>query len=158
MEGLPAATDSEINTLVENYAMWLVTSLVTDGGDTGLDRTAHERTGKMVADLCGTLFTQSDIAISQKLPELLACQQIVTKSTPQTACTAETEAATILQERLITLDRENTRLQAQMSRLQTDLAARKQLSDASATAPSPTADGVSLSLPKPMVIAQLGSY
>lgn len=46
MEGPPAATDSEINTLVENYAMWLVTSLATDGGDTGLDRTAHERTGK----------------------------------------------------------------------------------------------------------------
>ena len=158
MEGLPAATDSEINTLVENYAMWLVTSLVTDGGDTGLDRTAHEQTGKMVVDLCGTLFTQADIAISQKLLELLACQQTVTKSTPQTACTAETEAAAILQERLIALDRENTRLQAQMSKLQTDLAARKQLSVASATAPSPTADGVSLSLPKPMVIAQLGSY
>ena len=158
MEGLPAATDSEINTLVENYAMWLVTSLVTDGGDTGLDGTAHERTGKMVADLCGTLFTQADMAISQKLPELLACQQTVTKSTPQTACTAETEAAAILQERVTALDRENTRLQAQMSRLQTDLAARKQLSDDSATPPSPTADGVSLPLPKPMVIAQLGSY
>ena len=41
MEGLPAATDSEINTLVENYTMWLVTSLVTDGRDTGLDGTAH---------------------------------------------------------------------------------------------------------------------
>ena len=49
----------------------------------------------MVADLCGTLFTQADMAISQKLPELLACQQTVTKSTPQTACTAETEAAAI---------------------------------------------------------------
>ena len=54
MEGLPAATDSEINTLVENYAMWLVTSLVTDGGDTGLDGTAHERSGKRSL-ICATL-------------------------------------------------------------------------------------------------------
>jgi hypothetical protein len=45
-----------------------------------------------------------------------------------------------------------------MSRLQTDLAARKQLSDDSATAPSPKAEGVSLPLPKPVVIAQLKSY
>ena len=37
MEGLPAATDSEINRLVEDYAMWLVTNLVSDGGGTGLD-------------------------------------------------------------------------------------------------------------------------
>ena len=97
------------------------------------------------------------MAISQKLPELLACQQTVTKTTPQTACTAETEAAAILQERVTALDRENTRLQAQMGWLQTDLAARKQLSDDSATASSPKADGVSLPLPKPLVIAQLES-
>jgi hypothetical protein len=92
---------------------------------------------KWLADLCGTLFTQADMAISQRLPELLTCQQTVTKTTPQTACTAETEAAAILQERVTALDRENTRLQAQMSRLQTDLAARKQLSDDSATATQP---------------------
>ena len=47
------------------------------------------------------------MAISQKLPELLACQQTVIKTTPQTACTAETEAAAILQERVTVLDREN---------------------------------------------------
>ena len=64
MEGLPSATDSEISTLVENYAMWLVTSLVTDGGDTCLDRLAHEQTEKMVADLCDTLIMQADMEIS----------------------------------------------------------------------------------------------
>ncbi len=37
MEGLPAATDSEINRLVKDYAKRLVTNLVTDGGGTCLD-------------------------------------------------------------------------------------------------------------------------
>ena len=45
-----------------------------------------------------------------------------------------------------------------MSRLLTDLAARKQLSDDSANTPSPTADGLPLPPPKPVMIAQLGSY
>ncbi len=49
------------------------------------------------------------------------------------------------------LDRKNTRLQ-------TDLAARKQLSEDTATTPSLTADGVPLPPPKPAMIAQLRSY
>ena len=63
-----------------------------------------------------------------------------------------------MRKRVTALDRGNTRLQAQISRLQTDLAARKQLSDDSANTPSPTADGLPLPPPKPVMIAQLGSY
>ena len=113
---------------------------------------------KTFADLCDTLSTQADMAISQKLPELLACQQTVTKTTPQTACTAETEAAAILQGRVTAVDRENTRLKTRMGRLQTDLAARKQLSADTATASIPKTDRLSLPVPKPEVIARLGSY
>ena len=127
MEGLPAATDSEINTLVEDYAMWLVTNLVTDGGGTGLDESAHERTGKMVADLCGTLFTQADAAINQNLPELMACPQSVTAATPNESCTAGKEAATALRERIAALDQktatlkaENATLKAEMDRLKAE--------------------------------------
>ena len=127
MEGLPAATDSEINTLVEDYAMWLVTNLVTDGGGTGLDESAHERTGKMVADLCGTLFTQADAAINQNLPELMACPQSVTAAKPNESCTAGKEAATALRERIAALDQktatlkaENATLKAEMDRLKAE--------------------------------------
>ena len=120
MEGLPAATDSEINTLVEDYAMWLVTNLVTDGGGTGLDESAHERTGKMVADLCGTLFTQADAAINQNLPELMACPQSVTAATPNESCTAGKVAATALRERIAALDQKTATLKAEMDRLKAE--------------------------------------
>ena len=83
MEGLPAATDSEINRLDEDYAMWLVTNLVTDGGGTGLDESAHERTGKMAADLCVTLVHRADAAINQNLLELMTCPQSVTAAIPK---------------------------------------------------------------------------
>ena len=46
MEGLPAATDSEINRLNEGYAMLLVTNLVTDGGVTGLAKQRMNEQGK----------------------------------------------------------------------------------------------------------------
>ena len=86
-----------------------MTSLVADNGDTGLDGAAYEWTGKIVADLCSVLFTQTDMAISGKLPELLACHWTMSEATSQKACTAETEAAAILQEHLTELDWENTR-------------------------------------------------
>ena len=121
MEGLPAATDSEINRLVEDYAMWLVTNLVTDGGGTGLDESAHERTGKMVADLCGTLFTQADAAINQNLPELMTCPQSVTAATPNESCTAETEAATALRERIAALDQKTATLKAEKATLKAEM-------------------------------------
>ena len=121
MEGLPAATDSEINRLVEDYAMWLVTNLVTDGGGTGLDESAHERTGKMVADLCGTLFTQADAAINQNLPELMTCPQSVTAATPNESCTAETEAATALRERIAALDQKTATLRAEKATLKAEM-------------------------------------
>jgi hypothetical protein len=121
MEGLPAATDSEINRLVEDYAMWLVTNLVTDGGGTGLDESAHERTGKMVADLCGTLFTQADAAINQNLPELMTCPQSVTAATPNESCTAETETATALRERIVALDQETATLRAEKATLKAEM-------------------------------------
>jgi cell division protein FtsB len=121
MEGLPAATDSEINRLVEDYAMWLVTNLVTDGGGTGLDESAHERTGKMVADLCGTLFTQADAAINQNLPELMTCPQSVTAATPNESCTAETEAATALRERIVALDQKTATLRAEKATLKAEM-------------------------------------
>jgi cell division protein FtsB len=125
MEGLPAATDSEINRLVEDYAMWLVTNLVTDGGGTGLDESAHERTGKMVADLCGTLFTQADAAINQNLPELMTCPQSVTAATPNESCTAETEAATALRERIVALDQKTATLKAEKATLRAEKATLK---------------------------------
>jgi cell division protein FtsB len=125
MEGLPAATDSEINRLVEDYAMWLVTNLVTDGGGTGLDESAHERTGKMVADLCGTLFTQADAAINQNLPELMTCPQSVTAATPNESCTAETEAATALRERIVALDQKTATLKAEKATLRAEKATMK---------------------------------
>ena len=125
MEGLPAATDSEINRLVEDYAMWLVTNLVTDGGGTGLDESAHERTGKMVADLCGTLFTQADAAINQNLPELMTCPQSVTAATPNESCTAETEAATALRERIVALDQKTPTLKAEKATLRAEKATLK---------------------------------
>ena len=138
MEGLPSATDSEINKLVEDYAMWLVTNLVTDGGGTGLDESAHERTGKMVADLCGTPFPRADAAINQNLLELMTCPQSVTAATPNESCTAETKTATALRERIAALDQktatlkaenatlkaEATTLKAETGRLRTDLAMR----------------------------------
>jgi cell division protein FtsB len=122
MEGLPAATDSEINRLVEDYAMWLVTNLVTDGGGTGLDESVHERTGKMVADLCGTLFTQADAAINQNLPELMTCPQSVTAATPNESCTTETEAATALRERIVALDQKTATLKAEKATLRAEKA------------------------------------
>ena len=125
MEGLPAATDSEINRLVEDYAMWLVTNLVTDGGGTGLDESAHERTGKMVADLCGTLFTQADAAINQNLPELMTCPQSVTAATPNESCTVETEAATALRERIAALDQKTATLKAEKATLRAEKATLK---------------------------------
>ena len=125
MEGLPAATDSEINRLVEDYAMWLVTNLVTDGGGTGLDESAHEQTGKMVADLCGTLFTQADAAINQNLPELMTCPQSLTAATPNESCTAETEAATALRERIVALDQKTATLKAEKATLRAEKATLK---------------------------------
>ena len=125
MEGLPAATDSEINRLVEDYAMWLVTNLVTDGGGTGLDESGHERTGKMVADLCGTLFTQADAAINQNLPELMTCPQSVTAATPNESCTTETEAATALRERIVALDQKTATLKAEKATLRAEKATLK---------------------------------
>ena len=67
-----------------------VTNLVTYAGGTRLDELAHERTGKMVGDLCGTLFTQADVAINQNLPELLTCPRSVTAATPNESRTAKT--------------------------------------------------------------------
>ena len=49
--------------------------------------------------LYGALFTEADVTISQKLPELLACRQTVIQTTLQAACTAETEALVMLQDR-----------------------------------------------------------
>ena len=120
-EGLPAATDSEINRLVEGYAAWLVTNLVTDGGGSGLDESAHERTGKMVADLCGTLFHQADAAINQNLPELMTCPQSVTAATPNESCTAETEAATALREHIAALDQKTATLRAEKATLKAEM-------------------------------------
>ena len=94
---------------VYHYAIWLVTSQLVDGSDTGVDVKAHEQIGKMFTYLCGALFTQADITISQKLPELLACRQTVIQTTPQAACTAETEAPVMLQGRVKVLKSEKAR-------------------------------------------------
>ena len=72
-------------------------SQVIDGSNTGIDGKAHEQTEKVFTYLCGALFTQADITISQKLPELLACKQTVVQTTPQAALTTETEAPVMLQ-------------------------------------------------------------
>ena len=121
MEGLPLATDSEINRLVEDYAMWLVNNLVTDGGGTGLDESAHEQTGKMVADLCCALFTQADAAINQNLPELMTCPQSVTAATPNESYTAETEAATALRERIAALNQKTATLKTEKATLKAEM-------------------------------------
>ena len=77
-----------------------MTRQVIDDSDTGVDGKTHKQTGKMFTYLCGALFTQVDITISQKLPGLLTCRQTVIQTTPQAACTAETEALVMLQGRV----------------------------------------------------------
>lgn len=147
-EGVPAATDKEIDDLIDSYAIWLINGLTFDSEAGMIDPNAHMKMQEVIASTCTELFATADETIFTIKPELQRCSTPEKPTAPDqrqfvdsNQCLPDTSAIGELQNELEILASQNAMLTDRLAAL------------------DPTSVvTLTLPMPKPRHVVQLGSY
>lgn len=158
LEGLPSASTAEIDDLVNRYAQWLLTNLVSEQDGQSIDPAAHSSASQMIAEVCTGLYDRADKAIFAQNPDLESCSPVV-QDTPTAQCVGsdgpsedDQRKIKLLLQNNMSLSNEVSVLRKKITELQSTITAQSTTALAD-TAPSAVVTerevAIDLPLPKP---------